>query len=262
MKKSFALLTVLLLISITTIACNKKEEPPMKKATVKAETPLLDKTLLTNNTQPALTNPSNLFNSELLPLSAVYKYTWYNRGLPIGESVFSINKTPQGNYEMKTSGLENTMVLVDQKTLQPIKATRKFDMKGKEYTISSEFQEGKVNVKAELPTGTQNATVELTEPVYHNDALLLSLMAMELEPGAHIKFTHYNPSNSQTANYDITVLNEETVNVPAGEFQTYKLKLDYSDGLSVHYAWYQKDTPHKMIKYNNTDANTTAKFIE
>lgn len=205
---------------------------------------------------------ASIFNPKLLPSDASYKYAWSKTIIPIGESTFSVKKLPTGNFLIKTTGLENTNVEVNGANLQPLKASRSIPINNKTYYISSSFTNKQIVVKANLPTGEQNATVPLVPNVYHNDALLMSLMAMDMSPGKIITFKHYNPSNSQIADYKVSVIGEEKVKVPAGTFDTYHLKLDYANGMSVHEAWYQKQQPHKLIKYINTEASTTAKLFK
>lgn len=203
---------------------------------------------------------AGLFNPALLPASASYSYSWSKMMVPIGKTVFSIQKTKDGNFIFKCSGLENTTVEVNGKTLLPIKAYRVFDPKNPKINISATFSGNKATVKANLPTGPQNAIVDLPANTYHNDSLLMSLMAWKMAPGKSISFKHYNPANSQVADCKVTVLGEEKVDVPAGKFDTYHIKIDIGNGMSLHEGWYQKNAPHIMVKYFNKTAGTTAQL--
>ncbi len=188
-----------------------------------------------------------------------YEYIWDKDGKKIGDSVFSIKKTDKSNYIMKATGIENTVVEVKGSNLTPLRANR---MLGKDSSISATFSDKKAHVKAKLPAGLQEATIDVPPVIFHNDSLLLSLMSMDMKDHKTITFKHYNPSNSVVADFTISVVGQEKVTVPAGTFDTYHLKLDYLDGKVIQNAWYDKSTPHKLIKYTNNPSGTTAKLVK
>ncbi|MEW5818900.1 MAG: DUF3108 domain-containing protein, partial [Cyanobacteriota bacterium] len=201
-----------------------------------------------------------IFNPELLPQEASYHFVWEKAGKNIGDTTFSVKKTQDGTFLIKTTGLENTSVLVNDQNLKPIKAFRKIELGGQEFSVSGDFKNNVVNVKAKTPEGAQNVTVDIPDNTYHNDSLLMSVMAMEMDKKKKISFKHYNPANSYVGDYSVSVIGEEKVTVPAGTFDTFHLKLDYLNGKSIHDAWYEKSVPHKLVKYINKDAGTIGRL--
>ncbi len=62
-------------------------------------------------------------------------------------------------------------------------------------------------------------------------------------------------------------LGEESVTVPAGTFDCYKLELAASGGLikyftTKYYLWYAKASPHHFVKYQDKDRETVTELME
>lgn len=62
-------------------------------------------------------------------------------------------------------------------------------------------------------------------------------------------------------------LGTETVTVPAGTFDCYKLEVSASGGLikrvaSKYYFWYDKKPPYQFVKYQDEDAKDVTELME
>jgi hypothetical protein len=62
-------------------------------------------------------------------------------------------------------------------------------------------------------------------------------------------------------------LGTETVTVPAGTFDCYKLEVSASGGLikrvtSKYYFWYDKEPPHQFVRYQDEDGESVTELIE
>lgn len=116
---------------------------------------------------------------------------------------------------------------------------------------------------------------------YHVNTLFVGLQYMDLKPGA--RKDAYLLVSPEVPPWKVTVVveEEERITVPAGSFDTLKIKLefDYEDMLGGRWAramslmssllpdynyWVEKDSPHRMIKFQGAmgPPGTPLKAIE
>ena len=118
-----------------------------------------------------------------------------------------------------------------------------------DYEIHSVFTEDSIIVDAKTPRGDEHVSIELTdETVFHNDQLLFSIPAMDFTVKKK-RLSLFIPANSSVIEMMIVVKGEEKVTVPAGEFDVFKVALDF--GMNIQQAYYEVASPHRLILYDN-----------
>jgi len=92
-------------------------------------------------------------------------------------------------------------------------------------------------------------TIDIPEDAYDNYELPFLLRAIPLEVGYTATFTNVIINRAEKQATTITVIGEEELQVPAGNFDTYKVELTSAAG--TKYFWCAKDMPHYMVKWDN-----------
>jgi hypothetical protein len=87
------------------------------------------------------------------------------------------------------------------------------------------------------------------ENAVDNDQLLMTLRALPFSEGYITNYVIVNTINATKVNGTFTVQPQETVTVPAGSFNAWKVEMSF--GQTTQYAWYQVDSPFKLVKYDN-----------
>ena len=95
----------------------------------------------------------------------------------------------------------------------------------------------------ELPVPDETST----EPGYYDDVSLLWLMrGLAFAEGYEASFQNVAPGQGQTFPVDLKVERQERVAVPAGEFNTWRVRLRTSSLTNLY--WIEVDAPHRVIK--------------
>ena len=154
----------------------------------------------------------------------------------------------EDGYLLIDDSVNESFVSVKLDDLSPYSGEKSIHYAG-DYVIHSQFTETQIIIDAETPDGEQH--IELDRPeglLLHNDQLLFSLRAMDFSIEKQ-KLKLFIPANASIIDMAVMVEGIETFNAPAGEFEVYRVTLDF--GLSMQTAFYEVENPHKMIAYDN-----------
>ena len=105
--------------------------------------------------------------------------------------------------------------------------------------IESSDTEGEVTYK----------TIDIPEDAYDNYELPFMLRAMPFKIGYTATFTNVIVNRAEKQIATVTVVGEEELQVPAGNFDTYKVEFT-SDG-NKKYFWYAQEKPHYLVKLDD-----------
>jgi dipeptidyl aminopeptidase/acylaminoacyl peptidase len=148
-------------------------------------------------------------------------------------------KTPMGDA--------SDVYVIDASSLRP--RTRL----AKQGPATVDVKYGDRTVTGEIVAGAQKipVNVSLEAPVFGDEAALeLAIAAMELAPGYRTTVRTAEVGMQQRVRYwSLTVEGEESVTVPAGTFQAYKVRLEPLDnepGGSTY--WISKETPRLLVR--------------
>ncbi|MCK4237097.1 MAG: DUF3108 domain-containing protein, partial [Candidatus Krumholzibacteria bacterium] len=115
---------------------------------------------------------------------------------------------------------------IDRETLLPLHRS----MSQGQATITMEYGEDAITGEMKGPRET-SIDVDLTAPVFGDDAgLEIAINAMPLAPGYRTTLRIFDMQMRKVRPMSLTVTGEETVTVPAGSFDVFKLELKALDG--------------------------------
>ncbi|MBE7519348.1 MAG: DUF3108 domain-containing protein [Thermoflexaceae bacterium] len=144
---------------------------------------------------------------------------------------------------------------VDSSTLEPHSASRTIvKADGKSTVFQSDYAppvvrltategEKKRTTERDLPV----ATKENPEPGWYDDESLLWLVrGVPLQNGFQGAFRDVNASTGQVFTVEVTVEEQETLQVPAGEFTAWKVRVRTSS--VTHHFWVDAAPPHRIVR--------------
>ena len=137
-------------------------------------------------------------------------------------------------------------------SLKPIGATRQLTGAGQsDFTLMTIYDKGKLMIQAKTSAGDKAATIDVPADAWDNDQLLMSIRSLPLAAGYTYTLTNVVGANAGLIKTQLTVVGTESVTVPAGSFNAYKVEMSF--GQSKQYIWVDTGTAHHIVKYENTD---------
>lgn len=176
-------------------------------------------------------------------------YTVSYQGNPVGEYVYSLAKESRAGRQLirinrafaTPDGPVEQLALFDARTFEPIRS----ESRG---AITVDLVNAAGTIRGTV--GTANAPArEMNEPL-PTGALLpymfeAVLAASPLRVGYARDFLVVNPASAKIETVGMRVLAEETVTVPAGTFEVYRVEIT---GFEPETAYFRKAMPHIPIK--------------
>jgi predicted Zn-dependent peptidase len=105
---------------------------------------------------------------------------------------------------------------------------------------------GSGTVKGPQDTEAKEVTVKLIQGAILDDAVEYAVSLLPMEVAQTFRFPVVDTKSGSLQNIDVEVLEEAAVEVPAGSFDTYKLKVKSPD--AEYYYYCTKDLPHMLVK--------------
>jgi hypothetical protein len=150
---------------------------------------------------------------------------------------------------------QSMTVTVRSSDLRPLSGEHQVTGSPNDFSLTSAYQNGQLTVQAQTAQGTKNATVNVDASALDNDSLLMVLRGAPLADNFSSPFTLVVSANATQVKAMLNVVGKESVTVPAGTFETYKVELSF--GTQKQTIWYEAVSPHRLIQYDNG----TTKFV-
>ena len=170
-----------------------------------------------------------------------------------------------GNWVLTRSGetarLEEHFTLrLDGGTLKPISQVKTFSTAEGNLELKARYHSDKVEIEARIGEPGQKADrqaitkMSATVPpnAVDNDQLPMLLRCLPFSEGYSAEYINVVPELALNTPVTVKVLGREIVDTPAGLFDAWRVEVDF--GQVVHSLWYEVDSPHHLVKYDNGDA--------
>ncbi len=116
--------------------------------------------------------------------------------------------------------------------------------------IRTSYEGAKLSIYAKTPDGKeQSATIDVPEDAYDNSEALFLWRALPFQQGYKVSYTNIVAANALKPRVTITVVGQEKISVPAGEFEAWHLELEAAG--QKQQLWYAVAAPHYLLKYDN-----------
>lgn len=174
-------------------------------------------------------------------------------GTSLGTSEFSFARDGEAwilTAADKLDGLDQVArVRVDGATLKPFGEEKTIRAPDTDVKLTTTYTQGKLDIVAVVNGEDRAAAITVPATALDNDQLLMTLRALRFAEGYEGRYVNIVGASASRVNTVIRVQGQETVEVPAGEFEAWRVELDF--GQAKQYAWYQVDAPHDMVQYDN-----------
>ncbi len=185
---------------------------------------------------------------------AVYNVLDKN-GSSVGTSTFAF-KSDGGAWVLSTHDAlssvdQGATIHIDAQTLRPLSIEKTIKAQGTDATVSATYPAGagRLPIMAVVNGKNKSAAVDVPANLLDNDQLLMTLRAAPLAEGYQASFVNVVVANATKINTTVRVLGSETVTVPAGTFDAWKVELSF--GGTQQTAWYEQAAPHRLVQYQN-----------
>jgi len=181
----------------------------------------------------------------------------------VGKSVYTIRSAETGGRQVweivgvnssESGGLHDSIAAA--LSFDELKSLSSFQVRdaiARLDTVVSSYAGSKVKVTARAG---QTQTLPISANTFDSSILLMAIRTLDLRPDAHYLLTSVSSFVPWTKPADVQVLGDETVKVPSGEFACRKLALQIA-GMTMN-LWYERDAPHRYVKFENRNNNSTA----
>lgn len=147
-------------------------------------------------------------------------------------------------------------VTADSKTLQPFASSRTIsdDSKNSKTVFTATYEYPSVKLHSDDNGKIHDTSRALPQPdatspdpgYYDDDSLLWLVRGIRLEKGFEGTYRNILSGNAQVTNVTVTVDKQERIKVPAGEFDTWNIRVD--SGSVTQHIWVETAAPHRMIQ--------------
>jgi hypothetical protein len=139
---------------------------------------------------------------------------------------------------------DETSVTVDSQTLKPISSRRVIEGTD-EQTIEVTYTEQGALIRQ----GERQSGLSVPEHAYDNDTSLFLWRTIDFREGYTARYVTIITNRRSRQDVDLTVTGRESVSVPAGQFNAWRLEIKPENARQV--AWFA-DTPERtLLKYDN-----------
>ena len=146
---------------------------------------------------------------------------------------------------------QKSTVLIDAQTLKPLSLDKTIEAEGTDAVVKATYPDGagKMAIQAMVNGANKDASVDVPANALDNDQILMTLRAAPLDEGYQASFVNVIAARAAKVNTTVRVLGKETVTVPAGTFEAWRVELNFSGTKQA--AWYEVAMPHRLVQYDN-----------
>jgi len=167
------------------------------------------------------------------------------QGTAVGEATVALERIDAGGTaayrSLTTIGPVRQTTVFDAGTFAPIS----FETAPPAPAVDLRYAEGRVTGSTTLPTGVTDVDVAAEDGVLLPGMDAYALALSDLSAGGELTLRVVDASQGTVAPVTFTIEGEETVTVPAGDIETYRVALTGGPGGTV---WLRKEFPHYMVR--------------
>jgi hypothetical protein len=172
------------------------------------------------------------------------------RGAELGKIVLAVDATGSNTrlsqrFEGQNTR-DSTTVVVDSRTLKPASSVREIDTPRDDERIEVTYTPDGALIKQ---GDEKQSGLSIPEHAYDNDSSLFLWRTLKFEPGYSASYVSVITNHRTRQTVRLNVLGKETIRVPAGSFEAWKLEIK-AKGVS-QLAWYADTPARPLVRYDN-----------
>jgi len=174
-------------------------------------------------------------------------------GTKIGTSTFSFAREGDlwvlAGHDQVGQLDQTTTVRIDAGTLKPQAGEQVIHAQGTDATLRYTYANGVLEISAVVNGKSQTVKIDVPTNTLDNGQLLMTLRAAPFAKSYEARFVNLVPGRALKLNSAVRVKGQETITVPAGTFEVWRVELDFVQAKQT--AWYQIAAPHQLVQYDN-----------
>jgi hypothetical protein len=181
-------------------------------------------------------------------------YEWLDaNGAQIGTSQYDFSLS-NGVWTItekdNVSGVEQTIEMrINAETLAPLGEQKTIKTANSNVQLETQYADAKLTISANVDGNSRSASLDVPANALDNDQLLMTLCALPFAQGYTVQYVVVVAQNALKVDTTFTVQAKETVTVPAGSFESWRVEI--SAGQTQQTAWYQVAAPNLLVQYEN-----------
>ena len=146
---------------------------------------------------------------------------------------------------------DRSLAVVEPATLRPVSSHREATRAGEATAWSAVYAPDleSVGFRREQGGGTEERELRLRRGAYDNESALWLWRALELGEGYDGQYVSVSAVGESQITVRLTVVSRERVEVPAGDFETWRLHV--RSGRATRVAWIAVAPPHQLVQWDN-----------
>lgn len=143
---------------------------------------------------------------------------------------------------------DTSVVVVGASDLRPQSMERQVEGRDEQHSYRATYgDDGKVvEVVAD---GAKPRSIPLTEIFYDNESSLWLWRTLALADGYRERYVSIDAVGRTRQSVDLMVTGRQTVEVPAGKFEAWRLQI--RNGRATRVAWINVEAPHQLVQWDN-----------
>ncbi len=151
---------------------------------------------------------------------------------------------------------EDLAIIMKANNLRPIESSLSRPHTDGEETIIAVYNGSRVSMQFTTKRNiTTDQQASIPSDSYDYRSIMMLLRALPLESGYATKVNGYLPISGALERMELIVNRGETVEVPAGSFETWKVLMNTSSSRSQ--AWISTEAPYLLVKYEDGSNGAT-----
>jgi hypothetical protein len=158
---------------------------------------------------------------------------------------------------------DHSVITVDAQTLKPIEVTREITRIEEVDRYEAQYVAGKLEVlltRTNDKVETRERSLPVPDHAYDNESAFWLWRTVDLHEDYKGAYVSINVVETSRQTADLTVTGQETVTVPAGTFETWRLQI--RNGRATRVAWINVEAPHQIVRWDNGETVFELESIE
>lgn len=145
---------------------------------------------------------------------------------------------------------DESEVTVDADSLKPLSLRRVIVGEDRTDIVEGNYVEAGVLIDAQSDGDETKTSLRVPEHSYDNESSLFLWRTLPFAEGFEATYNTIMVNRRERSTVTVTVVGRETVDVPAGTFEAWRVEVRSGDISQV--AWYATDSRHHLVKYDNS----------
>lgn len=179
-------------------------------------------------------------------------------GGEVARAILKTTRQGDGGYSLtqrfESEKITDELTTLVKADLKPVTVKRVVSGDEGDLRIEAHYKDGRVAVTYTSPSDLKSREAKASPDIYDNSAALFLWRTIPFAQGYETGYSSIASAlvrNPEKINVSVKVMGKETVAVPAGTFESWRVEI--RGGGFQQVAWYDTGPQHRLVKYDNQD---------